>query len=805
MNKTILLLGALLMGLNFSACKGNNNQDNNPDINAPILPQLNSNGQPQSNTVVTPSETVAGGNKDLAVQYKGFGEVAVEQKVSRLIKFTNPDPNHEVEIIDIKVVPDLGYYVIQAHTCKNIAKQGSCEITVDFNPTEAMLKMPAQAISLEISYRIDNKTHTTSIALNGQARAKDAPEIFATFTNTTKNLVSKGTLTIVNNSATDPITDIAIEGLPSKPVKVNIKSTKKDEGKITVERSIFNYMGAKADDLNGTYPGPAGPVTCPIDRTLQKDFCEITLRAEKNDQLGERVETIKVSYTFQGKKHTKEVKLSSTIVDRKELYVFTPYFESNGLNKKASSKYGLSVTNLSNLHEVNNVVIKPAPNSVFNLADSRVAHLDPASPAHPLVLTYKPTVAGPAITETWHVEYDIGTGADLEHRITQFTVSAAATTEAGALEITGYDFGKKTVLMNDIITIRLSLQNPEAAKSGKRIEKLELLPESGAWDGELDLDNNSTCITNPDLDEGQSCFYDVNLKLTKDSKYNRKLVLAFNNKTKEIKFDLHGDVTVLPAGTPLTQTKFPEVIKAENKVDDPFFPYIKRPLVSNATALYPNSVISRIPNDTRQTRSPYFIPWTFKNAWSFGGFGGGPVTELGKIVPDRIKDKTGKDYVDSDGNKYVKLYHGSAAKFKNVFLNQGIAFNKGVRNAYGQGFYLTADINEAKRYACDAAGGGDAIVLVVGVKDLPEVKGKSSPGYQSNINTGDPYDQSIFFGVGHTNQFVFFSNSKKYMKMFNLVELPRKFGAAESIIEENGYAIGDTTPDNDPHGRFRCN
>ena len=805
MNKTILLLGALLMGLNFSGCKENKN----PDVNPVVLPQSDPSLPPATNpgvnTGVTPPETIAGGNKELVVQYTGFGEVAVEKPESRIINFTNSDSAHEIEIIDIKIVPDLGYYVIQAHTCNKIGPLASCGIPVEFNPTEAMLNMPDQPIVLEISYIINNRTEKTSITLNGRPRAKDAPEILVSFPNTTKNLVSKGTLTIINNSDSEAITDIKIEGLPSKKVEVT-------KGIKQFQLSIFNYMGADFDDTNGAYPGPVGPVSCPADGTLPKDFCEITLRAERNNQLGERVEPIMVSFTFRGQKITKEVKLSSTIVDRKELYAGQPHFISKGLNKEAKLKFPFSVTNLSNLHEVNNIVIRPAPNSAFKLPVDQVANIKPKSPAHPLALTYKPTVAGPAITETWEVDYDIGEGADLEQRTTQFNVSAAATTAPGALEITGYDFGKKTIIAGDVITIRLNLQNPTAAEKGKRIEDLKLVPEGGAWDGDFDLLNSSTCVANADLDEGQNCYYDINLKLAvKNQKYNRRLILSYDNKKTEIKFNLHGDVDILPVGTVLTQTMFPEVIKADNKIDDPFFPYIKRPLVSNAAMLYPDAVIKRIPNDTRQpvqTRTPYFIPWTFKNAWHNGA-----VTELGKIVPDRIKDKTGKDYLSPSGNTYVKLYHGSAAKYKTGFLTQGVAFNKGVRNAYGQGFYLTADINEAKRYACDAAFGGDAIVLVVGVEDRPEVKGKSSyNGHQSDINTGVAYDDNIKFGVGHTNQFVFFTNSEKYMKFFTLVELPPKFGAADSIVEENGFGIGvpapsdhSSHPDNDPHGRFRCN
>jgi hypothetical protein len=654
---------------------------------------------------------------------------------------------------------------------------------------------------------------------NGDPQAKpssslEEPEIEVSFPNITKNLVSEGTLTIINKSKTEAITNIAIEGLPTKVVTVKIKN-------MDVNTSIFNYLGAKPEDTDGVYPGGiVGVTSCAANRTLKKDFCEIKLRAEKNNQLGVRLEKIKVSFTFKGKKITREVQLSSTIVDRKELFAGHPIFiTNNGLHQEASLKYPFSLTNLSNIHEVTNIKIKPAPNSVFTLRVNKISSIKPKSlvdwdqnKGEKLNLSYKPTVAGPPVTETWDIEYDIGTGADKEHRITQFNVSAVATTAPGALEITGYDFGSRTLIDGDTTVVRLNLDNPSAAKQGKNIADLKLSPESKTWDAELSVDKKSTCIVNPDLAAGMGCYYDIQIAPhNSDAKYARKLVLALDNKKTEIKFDINGNITVLPVGTVLEQTVFPEVIKAESKLSDPYFPYIKRPTVANATMSYSADILKRIPQDTRQHggRPSYFVPWTFYNAWRDFRGNLGDKTELGMIVPDRVKDKTGKDYKDPiTGKNYIKLYHGSAAKYKSAFLKDGIAFNKGVRNAYGQGFYLTADINEAKRYACDAASlaGGSAIVLVVGVEDRHEIVGRKSGTYQSNISTGEPYDKSIYFGVGHDNQFVFFSNALKYMKFFTLVDLPPKFGAAAGIIESNdGYSTVETQVDHDPNGQFRCN
>ena len=115
-----------------------------------------------------------------------------------------------------------------------------CEISVDFKPTESMLSSGKQA-ALEISYLINNETKKAVVILDGVAKAKAEidplqPEILVSFPKTTKNLVSKGTLTIINKSKTDPITDITIAGLPTKPDKVFIKN-------VLLERSIFNYTG----------------------------------------------------------------------------------------------------------------------------------------------------------------------------------------------------------------------------------------------------------------------------------------------------------------------------------------------------------------------------------------------------------------------------------------------------------------------------------------------------------------------------------------------------------------------------------
>ena len=291
---------------------------------------------------------------------------------------------------------------------------------------------------------------------------------------------------------------------------------------------------------------------------MEKDFCEITLRAEQNNQLGERYATITVSYTFQGKRHSQEVELSSTIIDRKELYIARQVFTSKGLNNEAKLPFPFTLTNLSNLHEINNIIIKPAQHSLFTLEKDVVDNMKPKSSINTIKLSYIPKVGGPAVSETWDVEYDIGKDAELEHRTLQFTVSAGPTTAPGALDITGYNFGKRAVLAPaGEIDVRINLQNPTAAKQGKKIIELMLTLESGAWDGGLELLKTSTCVVLPELQEGAGCYYDIKIRpKSSNAEYYKKLVLSYDNNTK-VKFDLRGDITVLPPGSVVIQTKFP--------------------------------------------------------------------------------------------------------------------------------------------------------------------------------------------------------------------------------------------------------
>jgi len=789
MNKTILLLSAILACVNFSGCGDSNTQ--------------------------TPL-----GTKNLVIQDPGFGSVLVGDHQTKKIKFTNPSSTQEIEITDIKLDPVVNYYVV-SNARKKILPNSSCEISVDFKPTASMLAMPARTVRLSVSYTINNKPETAIIELKGVAKAKtpgsltDEPEIEVSFPDTTKNLDAKGTLTIINNSR-ERITDIKITGLPTKPVKYSYRGKE-------LTKSIFDFANA-TDTQKGIFPGAAGPVSCLADGTLSRDFCEISLRAERQGVPSERTDSVMLTYTFRGKNYTKNVKLSSTIVDRKELYIVQPIFTSNGLNQEATIKYPFNLTNLSNMHDITNLVIKQPKDSVFQLGQTKVSGIKINKiKSQELTLKYIPTFAGPEFSETWDISYDIGKDTDLEHRTIQFLVHAKATTSPGALQISGYDFGKKTIPTNGQIAIRLNLQNPPI---GDDVADLTLLPDGAKWQAEpeLELLPTSTCVINPKLAKGQNCFYDIVLKPGASNTsftYARKLVLAYDNKQVNkpiIKFDLKGDITVLAPGAKLKQTEFPIIIDAKDKVNDPFFPYIKRPLVTNAVNLYSPLmlplILNRIPKDARQNKSPYFVPWTFKNIWGGDSWSYGPITTLGSIVPDRIKELGGNEDYKENGIAYVKLYHGSAAAYKDAFLKDGIGFDKGVRKAYGQGFYLTADINEAKNYACDAArkAKSDAIILVVGVQDLPEIQGRRAPRstYQSH-ETGESKDpKNIYFGAGHTNQFVFYTNAQPYMKIFNLVRLPRNFGMAAGITEEyDGYSTDTTTdvntPDNDPHGRFRCN
>ncbi len=57
---------------------------------------------------------------------------------------------------------------------------------------------------------------------NSSKLAPEETQILVSFNPVTKNLKAKGTLTIINNSISEPITKIEITKLPSEPVSLKL-------------------------------------------------------------------------------------------------------------------------------------------------------------------------------------------------------------------------------------------------------------------------------------------------------------------------------------------------------------------------------------------------------------------------------------------------------------------------------------------------------------------------------------------------------------------------------------------------------
>lgn len=81
-------------------------------------------------------------------------------------------------------------------------------------------------------------------------------------------------------------------------------------------------------------------------------------------------------------------------------------------------------------------------------------------------------------------------------------------------------------------------------------------------------------------------------------------------------------------------------------------------------------------------------------------------------------------------------------------------FNVATNTVLGQGFYLTASPNEAKGYSCDRMRQRrtsdqdpiSAMLVVVGVEDNKDIKGKLSPNvHLSDPKTGEPLGKEIYF------------------------------------------------------------
>ncbi len=252
----------------------------------------------------------------------------------------------------------------------------------------------------------------------------------------------------------------------------------------------------------------------------------------------------------------------------------------------------------------------------------------------------------------------------------------------------------------------------------------------------------------------------------------------------------------------------PDYIEASLSLKDPWSIYKRRPSITFAEKhnLYSSDIIYK--SKTSKMKKGDHIPWTFKEIPE----GDNSLFSLGSVVADRTNDK-----------KHILMYHGTTSDFLDTFMagEGALRFDKAHNKQLGMGFYLTANLNEAKFYACrrlkerishgDTTQGLKAMILVVGIEDTPTILGKTSSKfsplfnkYLSKDKTGEPLDPNIFFLRNREkyNQFNFFSNIAPFLKLFKVVILPNNFAISKEVNDFDGLSVYDATPESDP--AFRC-
>lgn len=394
---------------------------------------------------------------------------------------------------------------------------------------------------------------------------------------------------------------------------------------------------------------------------------------------------------------------------------------------------------------------------------------------------------------------------------------------ADQLGVSGNDFGAKVIKPSEKLDL-----NIEVVNNGVGPITISTISEAGKKtnikDFFLSLDEpSSTCFNKQILASHGSCNFILNIRPDSQEKiFNKRLVIRYLDETKnnkEQEFILNGNLKV-ELNTALfgadigasddtknnetnTDTKTPDapvsakesppvVTYALASDQDPWFPYLFRPSLNEANQknLYPEEVLKKIPALTR-TKALH-VPWTF----SAQPEGPKELQKLVDLVPDRIIDP-------ETGKRYIKLFHGTTDDIIDVFKpgEKAIRFDVALTTALGQGFYLAADPNEAKAYACtrlkERVGknpGLKGMMLVVGVLENDQIKGKFSPKANlSDDKTGEPLDSEIYFKRNSrlNNQFVFFSNTRPYLKMFEIVVLPKGFGRSNGIDDFDGLPEKD--------------
>ena len=241
------------------------------------------------------------------------------------------------------------------------------------------------------------------------------------------------------------------------------------------------------------------------------------------------------------------------------------------------------------------------------------------------------------------------------------------------------------------------------------------------------------------------------------------------------------------------QNNPPQLILAQDSQEDPWYPYIKR-------SLLPIDLISK-DIKSRTIQKITHLPWTLLPPENKDS----EIFKLKDVVVDRIRDP-------ETGQKYIKLYHGTTSDLLDIFKKGAdeIKFNLADRTALGMGFYLTANPNEAKNYACarlrlrkdekDLR----ALLLVVGVKDLNKIQGKlvepkTNTAYAYSDDDGNPINKNIYFIRNNKryNQFVFFSNIAPYLRIFKIIIIPNNFGKSKNFQDYDGLDPASKEPEFD--------
>lgn len=382
--------------------------------------------------------------------------------------------------------------------------------------------------------------------------------------------------------------------------------------------------------------------------------------------------------------------------------------------------------------------------------------------------------------------------------------------------------------------VTLTLLNTSSTETAKNI-KLDRISNWGGiqtWSPYfIEKDPiKSTCIVNSTLAPNASCVYV--LKVTPDpadpDSIDKAFQISFIDSTNlqmNHTFNLKGSWSfAVPQQGPIgAGNAAPPTMRDATFQKHEYFPYEKREIKNaNPNTKYPQWVWNLL-NGIGNTITAFLnhVPWTFKTKPQWDS-----VVKIGDIVPDRIMDPTtGQPYMDPiTGKKYVRLFHGTTSDLLPTFMVGANALKFDVATFYqlGMGFYLAANPNESKSYACGRyiqrlnnplivkPPNFRPILLVIGVEE--DVTGRESEDPLSYAN-GDPKEANVYFrknsqekqniftqgkNNGLYNQFVFFSNIKNpdlKIKIFEVIRLGKNFGMSLSNHDEDGYPTSSNVPD----------